>query len=61
MKVADILQIGVAGIVLIGTTVLVITGDLMGSDAVTMYGMVLGYAFGVSQGIRSANRAPTEN
>ena len=56
MMLADLLQLGTALIVLVAVTILAILGTVDGSDAVTVYGIVLGYAFGVSQGIRAERR-----
>lgn len=56
MMIADLLQLIVALVVLIAVTTLAILGSVTGSDAIIVYGIVLGYAFGVSQGIRAERR-----
>lgn len=59
VTLADMLQFAVALFVLIGVTLLAINRIISGADAVTMYGIVLGYAFGVSQGVKANKRENT--
>ena len=45
-----------AGMVLVGGTLLATTGVIEGSDIVTLYGIVLGYVFGTTVGRATEQR-----
>lgn len=50
VKVSEMMRLIVSVATLGGVTWLAATGTVAGSDAVTVYGVVLGYAFGVAEG-----------
>ena len=56
MVIADLLQLITALVVLVAVTSLAFIGRVEGSDAIAVFGIVLGYAFGVSHATRANRR-----